>query len=323
MYKFQRPIVVLLLLCAAASASAQSYPNKPVKIIVPFTAGGLADVLARAVGDELGRAWKQPVVVENRPGAGTMIGADAVAKAAPDGYTLLLANDATLSSNQYIYNKMPYDPVASFTPIAMLANSPIALVAARSFAVQSVADVVNYAKKNPDKINYGTWGVGSTAHVDAHSFMAATNTKMNHVPYKGVSEVMVALAGDYVQISFTGVPPVLGMAKDGKIRMLAVSGTKRSPLFPDVPTFAEAGFGSFSSAPWFGIVGPAGVPKPIVEKIALDVAKILAQPAFQSSYITGVGLEPFSQGPEEYAAFLTRDRSNYSEKMKRLGVKLD
>lgn len=302
---------------------AQDYPTKPVRIIVPFTAGGLADVLARAVGDELGRKWNTPVYVENRPGAGTMIGGEATAKAAPDGYTLLLANDATLSSNQFIYNKVPYDSVKGFTPIINMANSPIALITAKEFPAKTVAELVSYASKNPGKVNYGSFGIGSTAHVDAHSFMALTGTQMNHIPYKGVSEVMVALGGNYVQIAFTGVPPALPFAKDGKVRMLAISGAKRSPIFPDVPTFAEAGFGGFFAAPWFGLAGPAGMPRNIVDKIATDVSAVISQPAFQKAYVTGVGLELLNEGPDQFAAFLARDRANYAEKMGRLGIKLD
>jgi tripartite-type tricarboxylate transporter receptor subunit TctC len=318
-----KSIAVLGAVLAVGSAAAQGFPNKPVKIVVPFTAGGLADVLARAVADELGRQWKQPVVVENRPGAGTMIAGDYVAKSAPDGYTLLLANDATVSSNQYIYNKMPYDPVTAFTPIINIAKSPIVMLAGKDFPAKTVAEVVAFATKNPEKVNYGTFGIGSTAHVDAHSFMAVTNTKLTHVPYKGVSEVMLGLAADQVQVSFTGVPPAIGFVKDGKVRMLAISGSTRSPLFPDVPTFAEAGYGGFSAAPWFGLVGPAGMPKPVVDRIAADVAKIISQPAFQKAYISGVGLELINEGPEQYTAFLERDRASYAVKMKRLGIKLD
>ena len=318
-----KAIAATTIALAVGSAAAQAWPTKPVRIIVPFTAGGLADVLARAVADELSRSWKQPVVVENRPGAGTMIAGEATARSAPDGYTLLLANDATLSSNQYIYNKMPYDPVKAFTPIINIANSPIVLLTSAAFPAKTVREVVDYVTKNPEKVNYGTFGVGSTAHVDAHSFMAVTNTKLSHIPYKGVSEVMVALATDTVQVSFTGVPPAIPLVKDGKVRMLAISGDKRSPLFPEVPTFTEAGYSGFSAAPWFGLAAPAGLPRPIVDKIAADVSAVIRKPAFQQSYITGVGLELIDQGPDAYAAFLERDRANYEKKMGRLGIKLD
>ena len=308
---------------SAISAHAQSWPTRPVKIIVPFTAGGLADILARQLSEELGKVWKQPVVVENRPGAGTMIAGEATAKAAPDGYTLLLANDATISSNQYIYKKMPYDPVNSFVPIINIAASPIVMIAGGNFAGQTVHDVVTAATQNPEKINYGTFGVGSTAHVDAHSFMALSNTKLTHVPYKGVAEVMLALASDQVQISFTGIPPALPFAKDGRIKILAISNSKRSALLPNVPTFAEAGMPGFQAAPWFGLIGPAGLPKPVVDKIAADVAKVITQPAFLNAHITGVGLELLNQGPDQYAAFLAADRANYAVKMKRLNIQLD
>jgi|694.fasta_scaffold75859_2 tripartite-type tricarboxylate transporter receptor subunit TctC len=311
------------LALSTLTASAQAWPTKPVKIIVPFPAGGLADILARQLGEELGKQWKQPVVVENRAGAGTMIAGEATAKSAPDGYTLLLANDATLSSNQYIYKKMPYDPVTGFTPIINIAASPIVMLAGGKFAAQTLQDVVNVATREPEKINYGTFGIGSTAHVDAHSFMALSKTRMTHVPYKGVAEVMVALAADQVQISFTGIPPALPFARDGRVRVLAVSSTKRSALLPNVPTFAEAGMPGFQAAPWFGLVGPAGVPRALVDKIAADVAQVITQPAFLNAHITGVGLELLNQGPDQYAAFLAADRANYAVKMKRLNIQLD
>ena len=311
------------LALSAIGVHAQTWPTRPVKIIVPFPAGGLADILARQLSEELGKVWKQPVVVENRAGAGTMIAGEATAKAAPDGYTLLLANDATISSNQYIYKKMPYDPVNSFVPIINIAASPIVMIAGGKFAGQTVQDVVTAATQNPEKINYGTFGVGSTAHVDAHSFMALSNTKLTHVPYKGVAEVMLALVSDQVQISFTGIPPALPFAKDGRIKILAISNSKRSALLPNVPTFAEAGMPGFQAAPWFGLIGPAGLPKAVVDKVASDVAKVITQPAFLNAHITGVGLELLNQGPDQYAAFLASDRANYAVKMKRLNIQLD
>jgi tripartite-type tricarboxylate transporter receptor subunit TctC len=323
MKKLLNIIAGATLALSAIGASAQAWPTKPVKIIVPFPAGGLADILARQLGEELGKQWKQPVVVENRAGAGTMIAGEATAKSAPDGYTLLLANDATLSSNQYIYKKMPYDPVTGFTPIINIAASPIVMLAGGKFAAQTLQDVVNVATREPEKINYGTFGIGSTAHVDAHSFMALSKTRMTHVPYKGVAEVMVALAADQVQISFTGIPPALPFAKDGRVRVLAVSSTKRSALLPNVPTFAEAGMPGFQAAPWFGLVGPAGIPRALVDKIAADVAQVITQPAFLNAHITGVGLELLNQGPDQYAAFLAADRANYAVKMKRLNIQLD
>jgi len=193
MKKLMKMLAGTALALSAITASAQAWPTKPVKIIVPFPAGGLADILARQLSEELGKVWKQPVVVENRAGAGTMIAGEATAKSAPDGYTLLLANDATISSNQYIYKKMPYDPVNSFVPIINIAASPIVMIAGGKFPGQTLQDVVAAANRAPEKINYGTFGIGSTAHVDAHSFMALSNTKLTHVPYKGVSEVMLAL----------------------------------------------------------------------------------------------------------------------------------
>ena len=183
--------------------------------------------------------------------------------------------------------------------------------------------MVAAASRAPDTLNYGTFGIGSTAHVDAHSFMALSNTKLTHVPYKGVAEVMLALVADQVQISFTGIPPALPFAKDGRVKVLAVSSSKRSPLLPNVPTFAEAGMPGFHGAPWFGLIGPTGIPRAVVDKIAADVSQVITQPAFNNANITGVGLELLNQGPDQYAAFLANDRANYAVKMKRLNIQLD
>ena len=323
MKKLMKMLAGTALALSAISASAQAWPARPVKIIVPFPAGDHG-ACARTVFNHhrLLPDLAQLFAELTRQDVGQAAG-EATAKSAPDGYTLLLANDATISSNQYIYKKMPYDPVNSFVPIINIAASPIVMIAGSKFPGQTLQDVVAAATRAPDTINYGTFGIGSTAHVDAHSFMALSNTKLTHVPYKGVSEVMLALVSDQVQVSFTGIPPALPFAKDGRVKILAVSSGKRSPLLPNVPTFAEAGMPGFQGAPWFGLIGPAGIPRAVVDKIATDVAQVITQPAFLNANITGVGLELLNQGPDQYAAFLATDRANYAVKMKRLNIQLD
>ena len=306
-----------------AQGAAGGFPNKQVRIIVPFPAGGLADNLARGLAQDLAREWGQPVVVENRPGANTIIAAQATAKSPADGYTLMMANDPTLSSNQYLYSKLPYDPVRDLVPVINVAETLEVLVVGPAFKGRSLADLLAEAKASPGQLTYGTYGLGSKAHIDAEAFSKAAGIKLMHVPYKGVAEVVPALIGGQVQMSFTGVPPVVPVVKGGQLRAIAVAAPKRSALLPDVPTFTEIGLTGFHSSAWFGLVAPAGTPRAVIDKIAGDASRIIVKPDFQVRYITGVGLELLNQGPDQFAEFLQRDRATYANYIKDLGVKLD
>ena len=308
---------------AAQAAPGEAFPTKMVRIVVPFTAGGLADVLARGLAQELGVRWSQPVIIENRPGANTIIAAEYVARSQPDGYTLLMANDPTLSSNQYLYRKLPYDPVKSFTPVAGVAQTREILLVAKDFPVQSVADLVAQAKARPGHVTYGSYGPGSKAHLDAAAFSAQAGIELNHVPYKGVADVMTALAGGQINMAMVGVPPSIPMVKGGKVRLLAVAAPQRIVAFPDTPTFAELGFPQMVSQSWFGLVAPAGTPPAVVADIAAAVRQVIAQPTFQEKTITSVGLEPLDLGPDAFARFLERDRQEYEHVIRGLNVKLD
>lgn len=327
--KLLKPLFTSLALCSAfltaANALAQqaAYPARPVKIIVPFTAGGLADSLARGIAQELNREWSQPVVVENRPGANTIIAAEATAKAPPDGYTLLMANDPTLSSNQYLYSKLPYDPVKDFTPVINVAETLQLLVAGPAFTGTTLADVITAAKTKPGEVTYGTYGAGSKAHIDSEAFARQAGIKLLHVPYKGVADVVPALLGSQIQIAIAGVPPVLQLVQSGQIRALAIAAPKRAALLPNVPTFTEAGLKDFNASAWFGLVAPAGTPRAIVDKVAADISRIIQRPEFQKKYISGVGLELLNQGPDAFAAFLQKDRQAYAVHIKNINVKLD
>ncbi|MES2509282.1 MAG: tripartite tricarboxylate transporter substrate binding protein [Pseudomonadota bacterium] len=319
--------VVALAMVAGAglmgSAHAQGFPDKPVKIVVPFTAGGLADVLARGLANELGKVWPQPVVVDNRPGANTIIAAELTARSPADGYTLLLANDPTVSSNQYLYNKLPYDPVKDFTPVINIAATQEVLMVSEAFKGRTVADLIAQAKARPGQITYGSYGPGSKAHLDAEDFARVAGIKLNHIPYKGVADVMGALTSGQIDMSFSGMPPSITMVKGGKVRALAIAAPQRFKLLADVPTMSEAGVPNFESSAWFGLIAPAATPKAVVDKIAADVSKIIMRPDFQEKFIGGVGLELLNQNPQKFAEFLAKDRAAYAQSIKNVNVKLD
>lgn len=306
-----------------AQGAAAGFPNKPVKIIVPFPAGGLADNLTRGLAQDLSRDWGQSVVVENRPGANTIIAAQATAKSPADGYTLMMANDPTMSSNQYLYAKLPYDPLKDLVPVINVAETLEVLIVGSAFKGRTLADLVAEAKARPGEVSYGSYGPGSKAHIDAEAFSRATGVRMMHVPYKGVADVVPALIGGQVQIAFTGVPPMVQVVKGGQLRAIAVAAPKRSAVLPDVPTFAEIGMPGFHSSAWFGLIAPAGTPRAAIDKVAADVSRIIVKPEFQARYITGVGLELLNQGPDAFAEFLKKDRAMYATYIKDLGVKLD
>ncbi len=312
-----------LLSTAAHAQSSANYPSKPVKIIVPFPPGGLADNLARGLSQELSREWGQQVVVENRAGANTIIAAQATLAAGGDGYTLMLANDPTISSNQYLYTKLPYDPVKDFVPVINVAETLEVMVVGPAFKGNTLNDLIAAAKAKPDEVAYGTYGLGSKAHIDAETFSKLVSIKTLHVPYKGVADVMPALLSGQVQFAITGVPPAIPLVRSGQLRAIAIASPKRSASLPEVPTFSEVGLQGFNASAWFGLIAPAATPRAVVEKIAADVSKVIVRPDFQEKYISGVGLELLNQGPAQFADFLRKDRAAYAIQIKELNVKLD
>ncbi|CAM3587056.1 ABC transporter substrate-binding protein [Bordetella sputigena] len=312
-----------LSLGAAQAAPDETFPAKMVRIVVPFTAGGLADVLARGLAQELGARWSQPVVVENRPGANTIIAAEYVARSQPDGYTLLMANDPTVSANQYLYRKLSYDPVKDFTPVASVAQTREVLLVSKDFPARTLQDLVAQAKARPGHVTYGSYGQGSKAHLDAAALSEQAGIELTHVPYKGVADVMTALVSGQINMAMVGVPPSIPMVRADKVRLLAVAAPTRIAAFPDTPTFAELGFPAMVAQSWFGLIAPAGTPPAVVRKIAEDVRNVVAQPAFQEKFITSVGLEPLGQGPEAFGRFLEKDRQDYEHIIRGLKVTLD
>lgn len=263
----------LLGLLAAAPASAQtaSYPARPIRLVVPFTPGGSSDILSRAIGQKLSEAWGQPVVIENVPGAAGAIGAEKVAKATPDGYTLLMGHIGTLAVNPSLYPNLPYDPVKNFAPVALVARVPNVLVVHPSVAAKNVKELVALAKAKPGQLNYGSGGNGSAANLATEYFKLQTGTAMVHIPYRGTAPAITDLLAGQTQLVFTGAPAVMAQVKAGQLRALAVSSPKRIDALPDLPTVAESGYKDFEADQWYGIVAPAGTPAEIVNKLNTQI----------------------------------------------------
>jgi len=247
--------------------SPATYPTKPIRLVVPFTPGGSTDILARAIGLELTKAWGQSVIVENVPGAGGSIGADKVAKAPADGYTLLMGHIGTLAVNPSLYPNLPYDPVKSFSPVAWVARVPNVLVVHPSVKANTLKELVALAKSKPGQLNYGSGGNGSAANLATEYFKMQTGTSLLHIPYRGTAPAVTDLVGGQIQVLFTGAPAVMGQIKSGQLRALAVSSPRRVDALPDLPTVAETGYKDFEADQWYGVVAPTGTPKEIVARL--------------------------------------------------------
>ncbi len=266
------PLVLLCTVCAVSAqttsaGTAPTYPQKPIRMIVPFTPGGSTDILARSIGQELTKAWGQSVIIENIAGAGGSIGADKVAKSAADGYTLLMGHIGTLAVNPSLYPKLPYNPVKDFSPVAWVARVPNVLVVNPNVPAKTVPELVALAKSKPGQLSYGSGGNGSAANLATEYFKLQTETAILHIPYRGTAPAVTDLMGGQIQMLFTGAPAVIGQIKNGQLRALAVSSPKRIEALPDVPTVAEAGYKNFEADQWYGVVAPAGTPREIVLKL--------------------------------------------------------
>ena len=312
---------VLLAAVAAftAQAMAQSYPTKPVHVIISFTPGSSTDIVGRIVIQKLTEMWGQPVVPENRAGAGGSIGSAAVAKAAPDGYTLLINSNAH-SVNPAIYAKLPYDTLKDFTEITPLAIQPNVFVVTADSPYKTLADFINAAKAKPGTLNIGHAGIGSGTHLTTEKFIAATNVKVTEVPFKGTPEVMAAMLSGDVQAYWAPISAGMSLIKGGKLRPLAVSTSKRNPQLPDVPTPAEAGAKGAESPLWFGLWGPAGMPAELVNKINADVRKALGDPAVKERLIAG-GNDTMDMSPQEFAKLVRSEMDDYARVLRAAGIK--
>jgi tripartite-type tricarboxylate transporter receptor subunit TctC len=283
MNRMRRRVAVALLAAGALGlvplAHAQSgYPGKPVRLVVPFPAGGTTDILARAVAQKLSEAWGQSVVVDNRPGAGGNIGSELVARAAPDGYTLLMGTVGTHAINASLYSKMPYDHVKDFAPVILVAGVPNVLVVNPSVPVNSVPELIAYLKANPGKVNFASSGSGTSIHLSGELFKVMTGVQMTHVPYKGSAPALTDLVGGQVQLMFDNLPSSLAFIKAGKLRALAVTSAARAAALPDVPTIAESGVPGFEASSWVGVLAPTGTPPDVIARINAEVGMWLASP---------------------------------------------
>jgi tripartite-type tricarboxylate transporter receptor subunit TctC len=313
----------LLLFFFSTTAFAQAYPTKPVRIVVPYTAGGPADLLVRGLGQKLTDVWGQQIIVENKPGANEIIAAQDIAKSPADGYNYLLASDAVFSLNSYLYSKLPYDPVKDLAPVSKLVNANLMIVARPDFPASSVKELIDYAKKNPGKLNYGSVGAGGVNHLAFAWFNTMNGLEMQHVPYKGLVQGLADIMTSRLDTMFAVIGGAAPNLRAGKMKGIAVSGKTRNALIPDVPTFAEAGLPNFDASFYFGLAAPVGTPREMIAKLASDSSKIVNTAEFREKFLNNLGFEPVGDTPEQFTAFLKTDREVAEKKVKASGAKLD
>ena len=305
-----------------ASVAADNYPSKPITIVVPFSAGGTTDILARVIAQDLQTQLGQSVVVDNRAGAGGNIGASIAARAPADGYTLFMGTVGTHAINQALYKKLPFNPVKDFQPLSRVANVPNLLVANPKQPFKTVPELIAYAKEHPGQVNFGSSGSGSSIHLSGELFKMMTKVDMVHIPYKGSAPAVTDLLGNQIAIMFDNLPSAIQHVRAGKLRPIAVTTAKRSPELPDVPTVAEAGVPGYEATSWFGLYTNAGTPKPVVDKLSAALAKSLASPAVRNK-IKEQGGEVVSETPEQFAAFMKSETEKWAKVVKASGATAD
>lgn len=310
------------LFALAVPAFAQSWPAKPVTLVVPFAPGGGTDITARTIAARLTAKWGQSMVVENRGGAGGILGADAVARAKPDGYTLLMANVGVTSINPALYTKLPYNPDTAFTPVSLVCELPFVLMASPSFPPNSIKELVAYAKTKPGAVTFASSGSGGSPHLTAEIFQAATGTRMTHIPYKGGGPAMIDLMSGQVNLLFASVLEGSGHIKAGKLKGLAVSHAKRNPALPDVPTLAEAGVKDAESGSWIALLAPAGTPATVIDKLNSDINEAVSVPDVRDRLI-GQGAVPQAGTPKELQALIDADLRRYGRIIREQGLKAE
>jgi len=322
----RRALAVLLgVLCAAVPAAAhaqQAWPSRPVTLVVPFPPGGGTDTGARIVAQKLGQKWGQTMVVENKGGAAGSIGADFAAKAKPDGYTLLMGNIGTQSINPSLYKKLPYDPDRAFAPISLVAELPLVMLVNPDVPAKTAKEFIAYAKSRPAKLSYSTSGAGGSMHLAGEMFKSESGTFVLHVPYRGGGPAISDLMAGHVQLSFATALEASGFIKSGKLRALAVTGDKRIPALPDVPTLAESALPGFNSISWIGILAPAGTPKDIVDKVAADLREVLSAEDTKKKLLD-LGALPAPNTPAQFARLIDDDRRRYAKIIQERGITVD
>jgi len=310
---------LLLAAIIATAAQAQTYPSRPIRLVVPFPPGGSTDILARALAQKLSEGLAQAVVIDNRPGAGGSIGSEAAAKAAPDGHTLMMGHLGTLAVNPAIYKNLPYDPVKSFAPVSLMAIVPSVLVVNPQVPAASAAELIAYARANPGKLAYGSAGAGSTSHLTTEYFKLATGTDILHVPYKGIGPMLTDLISGQLSMGINGAPAVMSHVNSGRLRALAVTGIARLPSLPQIPTLDESGVKGFDASGWYGIVVPAGTPREIVMKLNAEIRRIMQTPDLRAR-LDNEGAIPAAGSPEEFSAFIVSEIARWGAVLKRAGI---
>ena len=316
------PLAGIIALAFATSLDAQPYPNKPIKIIAPVQPGGGVDLVARTIGERISKGLGQPVVVDNQSGGGGVIASQTTARAAPDGYTLMLGYVATHGTSPAV-RKLPYDAVKDFTPVAMVAGTPNILVVPASVPASTLKEFVAWAKGQPGKLSYGSAGQGSLTHLAMEQFKAASDiADMTHVAYKGIGPAFTDILGGQTQAIFPGLAAALPHIRSGKVKPLAVTGLKRHPLLPDVPTFEESGFKGFDGVQWYGIVGPANLPAPVVKTLNDEINKALAAPDLKDR-LSGEALDPMPMSPADFGRYIREDIAKWSALAKAKNIEIE
>ena len=313
----------ILAAAICASAFSQSWPAKPVRIVVAYPPGGGIDLMARQFADKLTPVWGQPVVVENKPGANTIVATDAVGKSAPDGYTVLMTTDATFSINPHLYAKLPFDPQRDFIPVTMLVLLQQLLVAHPSLPANTLEELVKLAKAKPGTINYASYGSGSQPHLAGEMLKNKAGIDLVHIPYKGISLAVPAVMAGEVQLTFAGIATSSAPLRSGRIKALAIGGSQRSALFPQVPTFTELGYPEVETHAWFGLFVPAGSPREAVTRIYQDTKRILDDPEFRQKQLIDRGYEVVGSSPEEFSSYMKSDSASRARAVKISGAKAE
>jgi tripartite-type tricarboxylate transporter receptor subunit TctC len=312
----------LALLASPATAQA-AYPSRTIKMIVPYPAGGTTDFLGRLVAEQLKSGLGATVIVENKPGAGTTLGAEQVARSEPDGYTLLMATSTTLAINKTLYKKLPYDPVKDFTPIALLAGVPFALIINPMLPAKTLAEFIAYAKSKPGELAYGSAGNGSPQHLGAEMLRTAAGLDIRHVPYRGSVPAMLDVIAGHIPFMIVDLQPALQQIREGKVRVLGVTTPKRVAAAPDIPTLAEAGLPGFELVAWQGVVAPAGVPRGIVDQLAAQIARLVSDPATRDK-LTALALEPLTGStPDSFAAYIKTEVDRWAVVVRNSGAEVE
>jgi len=303
-------------------AQTADFPNRVIKFVLPFPAGGTLDALGRQVGNRLAPRLGQPIIIESRPGANSQIGAAFVAKAPADGYTLLLGTDASMSVAPALSKSLPYDPRRDFAPVSLLAHASLMLAAHPSIGVSSLADLIAQAKAQPGKLSYASLGIGSLAHITTEALAQRTGMELLHVPYQGIAPAMTALLAGEIKLLFAAITLPLPHIRSGRVRGIALAGPARSPLLPEMPTFAEVGLTDFESRGWFGVLAPRGTPEPIIRTLGREIWSVVSSPEFVETFVKVQGFEATTTPPEQFEAFLRRDQEKWASLVDKLGARV-